>query len=138
MAPRWWKFAASIPLQRRRCLALRRLAAPAAVPVAAPLTVVQKRRRRLRRTPYRIRSRTRGRTRPIVQAGAFSDPANAERLAAKLRGGKYGTVFVRDDQIAGRKMYRVRIGPVPDVAHFDRVVAALEQAGVKDAHLALD
>jgi rare lipoprotein A len=74
----------------------------------------------------------------FVQAGAFADPANAERLAAKLRGGSFGTVFVRDDQIAGRRMFRVRIGPVPDVAEFDRVVAALEQAGINDAHLALD
>jgi peptidoglycan lytic transglycosylase len=74
----------------------------------------------------------------FIQAGAFSDPANAERLAEKLRGRSYGTVFVRDDQIAGRRMYRVRIGPVPDVAEFDRVVAALERAGINDAHLALD
>jgi rare lipoprotein A len=74
----------------------------------------------------------------FVQAGAFSDPANADRLVQKLRGGGYGTVFVRDDQIAGRRMYRVRIGPIPDVADFDRVVAALERAGVHDAHLALD
>jgi rare lipoprotein A len=74
----------------------------------------------------------------FVQAGAFSDPANAERLAEKLRGGGYGKVFVRDDQIAGRRMFRVRIGPVPDVAEFDRVVAALERAGINDAHLALD
>jgi rare lipoprotein A len=74
----------------------------------------------------------------FVQAGAFSDPANAQRLAEKLRGGSYGKVFVRDDEIAGRRMYRVRIGPVPDVAEFDRVVAALEQAGISDAHLAFD
>ena len=74
----------------------------------------------------------------FVQAGAFADPANAERLAERLRGGNMGKVFVRDDQIAGRRMYRVRIGPVPDVAEFDRVVAALEQAGISDAHLALD
>jgi rare lipoprotein A len=74
----------------------------------------------------------------FVQAGAFSDPANAERLAEKLRGHSYGKVFVRDDQIAGRRMYRVRIGPVPDVAEFDRIVAALERAGINDAHLALD
>ncbi len=74
----------------------------------------------------------------FVQAGAFSDPANAERLAEKLRGGSFGKVFVRDDQIAGRRMYRVRIGPIPDVAEFDRVVAALERAGISDAHLALD
>jgi rare lipoprotein A len=74
----------------------------------------------------------------FVQAGAFADPANAERLAERLRGGNLGKVFVRDDQIAGRRMYRVRIGPVPDVAEFDRVVAALERAGISDAHLALD
>jgi rare lipoprotein A len=74
----------------------------------------------------------------FVQAGAFADPANAERLAAKLRVGGYGKIFVRDDIIAGRKMYRVRIGPVPDVPEFDRIVAALERTGVHDAHLALD
>jgi rare lipoprotein A len=74
----------------------------------------------------------------FVQAGAFADPANAERLAAKLRGGGYGKIFVRDDIIAGRKMYRVRVGPVPDVPEFDRIVAALERSGVHDAHLALD
>lgn len=74
----------------------------------------------------------------FVQAGAFADATNAERLAEKLRGGGYGKVFVRDDMIAGRRMYRVRIGPVPDVPEFDRVVAALEGVGVRDAHLALD
>jgi rare lipoprotein A len=74
----------------------------------------------------------------FIQAGAFSDPKNAERLVEKLRGGGYGKVFVRDNEIAGRRMYRVRIGPVPDVAEFDRVVAALERVGVNDAHLALD
>jgi rare lipoprotein A len=74
----------------------------------------------------------------FIQAGAFSDPRNAERLMEKLRGGGYGKVFVRDNEIAGRRMYRVRIGPVPDVAEFDRIVAALERVGINDAHLALD
>jgi rare lipoprotein A len=74
----------------------------------------------------------------FIQAGAFADPANAERLASQLRGGSFGTIFVRDDIIAGRRMYRVRIGPVPNVPEFDRIVAALERAGVHDAHLALN
>jgi rare lipoprotein A len=74
----------------------------------------------------------------FIQAGAFSDPQNAARLTQKLRGGGYGNVFVRDNQIAGRRMYRVRIGPVPSVAEFDRIVAALERVGIDDAHLALD
>ncbi|HEX3395792.1 MAG TPA: septal ring lytic transglycosylase RlpA family protein [Steroidobacteraceae bacterium] len=74
----------------------------------------------------------------FIQAGAFSDPKNAERLMEKLRGGGYGKVFVRDNEIAGRRMYRVRIGPVPDVAEYDRIVAALERVGISGAHLALD
>jgi rare lipoprotein A len=74
----------------------------------------------------------------FVQAGAFAAPDNAQRLADKLRAEGYTQVFVRDDLIAGRTLYRVRIGPIPDVPQFDRIVAALEQEGVRDAHLALD
>ena len=74
----------------------------------------------------------------FVQAGAFTAPDNAQRLADKLRSEGYTQVFVRDDLIAGRKFYRVRIGPIPDVPQFDRIVAALEQEGVRDAHLVLD
>ena len=74
----------------------------------------------------------------FIQAGAFSDPNNAQRLVEKLRGGGYGKIFVRDNEIAGRRMYRVRIGPVPSVAEFDRIVAALERVGIHEAHLALD
>lgn len=74
----------------------------------------------------------------FIQAGAFADPANAERLANRLQVGGYGPVFVRDDVIGGRKMFRVRIGPVSNVPEFDRIVATLERAGVHDAHLALN
>jgi len=74
----------------------------------------------------------------FVQAGAFAAPANAQRLADQLRGAGYTQVFVRDDLVAGRRLYRVRIGPIPNVPEFDRIVAALEQVGVRDAHLALD
>src|SRR5271156_3415983 len=74
----------------------------------------------------------------FVQAGAFAAPDNAQRLADKLRAEGDTQVFVRDNLIAGRKLYRVRIGPIPDVPQFDRIVAALEQEGVRDAHLALD
>jgi rare lipoprotein A len=74
----------------------------------------------------------------FIQAGAFAAPENAQRLAAKLRGKDLGKIFVRQDEIAGRRMYRVRIGPVPSVAEFDRIVAVLDAAGVHDAHLALN
>jgi rare lipoprotein A len=73
-----------------------------------------------------------------VQAGAFADPANAERMLVKLRRNNFENAFIRGTIQGGRRLYRVRIGPVADVAEFDRVVAALESAGVADAHLALD
>jgi rare lipoprotein A len=73
-----------------------------------------------------------------IQAGAFTDRSNAERLADRLRRGNYGNVFVRDVTAAGKTFYRVRIGPVADVAAFDRTVKAIENAGVNDARLALE
>ncbi|MBS0612890.1 MAG: septal ring lytic transglycosylase RlpA family protein [Proteobacteria bacterium] len=74
----------------------------------------------------------------FVQAGAFTNRANAERLASRLSAGRYGQVFVREAQSAGKPLYRVRIGPVADVPAFDRTVKALESAGIHDAHLAMD
>lgn len=74
----------------------------------------------------------------FIQAGAFGSPANAEKLAAQLRSNGYAQAFVRSDSVAGRTWYRVRLGPIADVAGFDRVVAELKRLGVADAHLALD
>lgn len=74
----------------------------------------------------------------FVQAGAFSSQSNAQRLASRLAAGNLGPVFVREVRLAGSTLYRVRIGPVADVPAFDRTVQALEQAGVHDAHLAMD
>jgi len=73
-----------------------------------------------------------------VQAGAFGDAANAERLAAQLRNRGFANVFVRDDVVKTRTLYRVRIGPVAKVEEFDSVVANLKSLGIDDAHLALD
>lgn len=73
-----------------------------------------------------------------VQAGAFADPANANTLASKLHAQGYDQAFVRNDVINGQAMYRVRVGPIPNVGEFDRVVAQLKMLGVRDAQLALD
>ena len=74
----------------------------------------------------------------FVQVGAFAAPANADRLLRKLRGDGYADAFVRADTIGGRKLYRVRIGPVGGVDDYDRTVNALARIGLKDAHLALN
>lgn len=74
----------------------------------------------------------------VVQAGAFSDPANAERLVARLRTGGFDRAYVQHDNVGGRTLYRVRVGPIATVAQFDRAVAQLRSMGIQDAHLALN
>jgi rare lipoprotein A len=106
--------------------------APEPPPVAAPAAPGTP-------TPAGIAPPTAAANAPLfIQAGAFSDPQNAKRLQEKLAQGDYGKIFVRDDEIAGRRMYRVRIGPIKSVAEFDRIIAALDRDGIRDAHLALE
>lgn len=74
----------------------------------------------------------------FVQAGAFGTQANASKLLGQLRAQGFDKTFVREDQVNGQPMFRVRVGPIPSVAEFDRVIARLKALGVADARLALD
>jgi rare lipoprotein A len=73
-----------------------------------------------------------------IQTGAFADEVNANRLLATIRSAGIGPAFIREARVNGRRLYRVRIGPVPDVAEFDRLVEDLRGVGIPDARLALD
>jgi rare lipoprotein A len=80
-----------------------------------------------------------GAAKPLyVQAGAFSTQANAERLLAQLRSQGVARSFVREDRADDKPLYRVRIGPIPTVPEFDRLLVRLKKLGVADARLALD
>jgi rare lipoprotein A len=74
----------------------------------------------------------------FVQAGAFGTQSNAQKLVAQLRSQGIDKAYVREDQVDGRALYRVRVGPIPSVSQFDRIVARLKSLGVADARLALD
>jgi rare lipoprotein A len=74
----------------------------------------------------------------FVQAGAFVAEANAAKLVNDLRAQGVTSAKVREDHVAGRTLYRVRVGPVPSVQEFDRALARLRKLGIADAHLALD
>ena len=73
-----------------------------------------------------------------IQAGAFGVEDNAERLVARLTADGISQAFVRRDTVDGRDLYRVRIGPIPDVTAYDRVVAELRALGIAEPRLALD
>ena len=64
----------------------------------------------------------------------------AERLIGGFapEGGVVEQAFVRADQVEGKSLYRVRVGPIPSVNEFDRVLARLRSLGLTDAQLAAD
>src|SRR5262245_10410757 len=74
----------------------------------------------------------------FVQAGAFATEANATRLLERLRTQGVEKSFVREDTVDGRALYRVRVGPIPSVNEFDRVLVRLRSLGLADAQLAAD
>lgn len=74
----------------------------------------------------------------FVQAGAFGSESNATELLERLRASGVTNGFVRRDHVDGRAMYRVRIGPLPNVSEFDRLLARLKSLGIADARLAAD
>jgi len=65
----------------------------------------------------------------IIQAGSFSEKANARRLADRLQDGGVGRVDVDHADVDGRDVWRVRIGPV-DRDEMDGVLARLRGLGV--------
>jgi rare lipoprotein A len=73
-----------------------------------------------------------------VQAGAFADQQNAERLLGRLKASGLMNAFVALPLEGKSRLYRVRLGPVGSVAEFDALAARLAALGISDARLALD
>ncbi|MEJ2297949.1 MAG: septal ring lytic transglycosylase RlpA family protein [Woeseiaceae bacterium] len=73
--------------------------------------------------------------RVFVQVGAFGERANAERRLSALTIAGIGNAFIHEERAAGNALYRVRIGPVRDVDHFDLIVDDLETIGITDPYL---
>ena len=73
-----------------------------------------------------------------VQAGAFADARNAERLLARLQAAGLSSAFVASPLEGSARLYRVRLGPVSSVAEFDALAARLGALGISDARLALE
>jgi rare lipoprotein A len=79
-----------------------------------------------------------GSQRFYAQAGAFSEEANARRLAEQLAEAGFANVAVVPVVSAGRNVHRVRIGPLDNVPAFDAIVERMRAAGFPQAILALD
>lgn len=71
-----------------------------------------------------------------VQAGAFGDSANAERLSARMAA--YGPSRVYHVNIGGRDFYRVRLGPYNTIPAADSALNQVLTAGTNNAMIVVD
>lgn len=75
-------------------------------------------------------------TRMFIQAGAFSDKVNAERVRERLSA--IGDVSVTPYPVNGLELFRVRLGPIRDVTDADRLLAEVIQAGYNSARTVVE
>jgi rare lipoprotein A len=73
-----------------------------------------------------------------IQAGAFADEQNAQRLLERLHAAGLASAFVVSPLVNKSHLYRVRLGPVASVADFDQLATRLQALGIADARLASD
>ena len=71
-----------------------------------------------------------------VQAGAFGDSGNAERMATKMA--VYGPAKVYPTNIGGKSFYRVRLGPYNAVADADSALNKVLLGGNNNAMIVVD
>lgn len=74
----------------------------------------------------------------FLQAGAFADAHNAQRLLARLQAAGLSSAFIASPLDGHSHLYRVRLGPIGSVAEFDQLSARLAALGIADARLASD
>lgn len=72
----------------------------------------------------------------FVQAGAFTQFDNANRLSARLS--PIGPVRVMNANVRGTDYYRVRVGPLASVDEADRALAQVIATGQQDARIVVD
>jgi rare lipoprotein A len=73
-----------------------------------------------------------------VQAGAFSDQVNAQRVLDRLHKAGLPGAFILSPPDGMPPLYRVRLGPIGSVAQFDQLATRLTTLGIPDARLATD
>ncbi len=72
-----------------------------------------------------------------LQAGAFSQHGSANRLAGVLKEAGYRHVTIDAERAASPSLYRVRLGPFPDVDTVGAAIDKLLATGLEKPHLVI-
>ncbi len=71
-----------------------------------------------------------------IQAGAFSDLTNAEKVLANLE--KLGNAVISPVQTGGRELFRVRLGPISRVEEADMLLEMISEIGYPNARTVVE
>jgi rare lipoprotein A len=71
----------------------------------------------------------------FLQIGAFGEQANAMQLKRQLENNGFANVLIHHDAGSQPPLYRVRLGPIEDVAEYDTLVARMAALEIRDTHL---
>lgn len=70
-----------------------------------------------------------------LQVGAFGDQTNAQQLLDRLHGSGFQNAVIRSDKVRVPPMFRVRLGPISNVAEYDELVEKMAALQIVDTHL---
>ena len=73
----------------------------------------------------------------FVQVGAFAERSNADAVLQKLTGAGIAHAFILHVTESGRTLYKVRIGPVPDVDQVDALSRSLAGFGYPEPQIVI-
>jgi rare lipoprotein A len=72
----------------------------------------------------------------FIQAGSFTQLANAQKLTAELS--RMGAATMTPVKVGAQQFYRVRVGPIASVTEADRLLEKLVQSGHTEARIVVD
>jgi rare lipoprotein A len=70
-----------------------------------------------------------------LQVGAFGDPINARQMQRELQAKGQSNVVIHHDRHTSPALYRVRLGPIADVAEYDALVELMGSMQITETHL---
>ena len=73
-----------------------------------------------------------------VQVGAYALRSNAQRVLRRLQAQRIEGARVMSTQVQGRRLFRVRIGPLRDPEAADAVMSRLSAAGLREYRVVID
>ncbi|TDJ45185.1 MAG: septal ring lytic transglycosylase RlpA family protein [Gammaproteobacteria bacterium] len=73
-----------------------------------------------------------------LQVGAFGEPGNAQKLADQLTSNGITKVLVHESRGETPKLFRVRVGPLNNIAEYDRLSQQVERLQMAKTHLVVE